>query len=108
MSIFLVKAKYGNQRITNQSGAFLLFGLGLYSHQEEDGSWGPLYALKGEGPQVPEEWIKRKFIITSDKKAKIRKELANLGITDSYIYPGIEQYAKELKQRCGLEGQPET
>lgn len=108
VSIFLVKAKYGNQRITNQSGAFLLFGLGLYSHQEEDGSWGPLYALKGEGPQVPEEWIKRKFIITSDKKAKIRKELANLGITDSYIYPGIEQYAKELKQRCGLEGQPET
>lgn len=104
VSIFLVKAKYGNQRITNQSGAFLLFGLGLYSHQEEDGSWGPLYALKGEGLQVPEEWIKWKFIIPSDKKAKIRKELANLGITDSYIYPGIEQYAKELKQRCGLEG----
>lgn len=102
VSIFLVKAKYGNQRITNQSGAFLLFGLGLYSHQEEDGSWGPLYALKGEGPKVPAEWVKRRLIIPSDKKAKIRNELANLGITDSYIYPGIEQYAKELKQRYGL------
>ena len=99
VSIFLVKAKYGNQRITNQSGAFLLFGLGLYSQQEEDGSWGPLYVHKRKGPKVPEEWIKRKFIIPSDKKDTIRKELANLGITDSYIYPGIEQYAKELKQR---------
>lgn len=102
VSIFLVKAKYGNQRITNQSGAFLLFGLGLYSHQEEDGSWGPLFTIKDEGPKVPEEWINRKFIIPSDKKDTIRKELANLGVTDSFIYPGIEQYAKELKQRYEL------
>ena len=99
VSIFLVKAKYGNQRITNQSGAFLLFGLGLYSQQEEDGSWGPLYVHKRKGPKVPEEWIIRKFLIPKDKKETIRRELANLGITDSYIYPGIEQYAKELKQR---------
>ncbi len=99
VSIFLVKAKYGNQRITNQSGAFLLFGLGLYSPRYEDGAWGPLYALKNEGPKVPEKWIKRKFLIPKDRKETIRKELANLGITDSYIYPGIEQYAKELKQR---------
>ena len=102
VSIFLVKAKYGNQRITNQSGAFLLFGLELYLYQYDDGSWGPLYTGKGEGAKVPEEWIKRKFIIPSDKKDTIRKELANLGITDSYIYPGIEQYAKELKQRYDL------
>lgn len=102
VSIFLVKAKYGNQRITNQSGAFLLFGLGLYSYRYMDGSWGPLFTIKNEGPKVPEQWIKRKFIIPSDKKDTIRKELANLGITDSYIYPGIEQYAKELKQRYKL------
>lgn len=98
VSIFLVKPKYGNQRITNQSGAFLLFGLGLRSSRNEDGSWGPLYTRKDEGPKLPDEWIKRKFIIPSDKKETIRKELANLGITDSYIYPGIEQYAKELKR----------
>lgn len=102
LSIFLVKAKYGNQRITNQSGAFLLFGLGLYSYQEEDGSWSKLCIRKREGTKVPDEWITRKFIIPSDKKDTIRKELANLGITDSYIYPGIEQYAKELKQRYKL------
>ena len=102
VSIFLVKAKYGNQRIMNQSGAFLLFGLELYSYQEANGSWEALYALKGQGPKVPAEWIKRKFLIPKDKKETIRKELANLGITDSYIYPGIEQYAKELKLRYRL------
>ena len=99
VSIFLVKAKYGNQRITNQSGAFLLFGLGLHSCWNKKGSWGPLRTIKSIGPKVPEEWIKRKFLIPKDKKETIRKELENLGITDSYIYPGIEQYAKELKQR---------
>ena len=99
VSIFVVKAKYGNQRIVNQAGAFLLFGLGLASNQDEDGYWGPLYCDKGKVAKVPDGWIKRRFIIPSDKKDTIRKELANLGITDSYIYPGIEQYAKELKQR---------
>jgi FRG domain protein len=102
VSIFFVKAKYDNQRITNQSGAFLLFGLGLFSELWSDGYWGPLYCCKDKVARVPEEWIKRKFIIPSDKKNTIRKELANLGITDSYIYPGIEQYAKELKQRYSL------
>ena len=80
----------------------MLFGLGLLAYQYKDGSWGPLFTIKDEGPKVPEEWIKRKFIIPSDKKDTIRNELANLGITDSYIYPGIEQYAKELKQRYDL------
>lgn len=100
--IFLVKAKYGNQRITNQSGAFLLFGLGLYSDRGKDGSWDELYMRKNEVAKVPEEWIKRKFIIPKDKKETIREELENLGITDSFIYPGMEQYAKELKRRYRL------
>lgn len=102
VSIFLVKAKYGNQRITNQSGAFLLFGLGLYSQRNKDRSWGELYMRKDEVAKVPEEWIKRKFIIPKDKKETIREELENLGITDSFIYPGMEQYAKELKLRYRL------
>ena len=80
----------------------MLFGLGLVSDLWAHGYWGPLYCNKSKVATVPDEWIKRKFIIPSDKKAKIRKELANLGITDSYIYPGIEQYAKELKQRYSL------
>ena len=77
----------------------MLFGLGLTSCKDRDGYWGPLYCDKRKVAKVPEEWIKRKFLIPKDKKETIRKELENLGITDSYIYPGIEQYAKELKQR---------
>jgi len=54
---------------------------------------------------VPEEWIKKKLIIPKECKADILRELALLGITDSYIYPGMEQYAKELKKKlskiCG-------
>lgn len=102
VSIFAVKAKYGNQRITNQAGAFLLFGLGLGSNQGKDGYWGPLYCDKGKVAKVPDGWIMRKFIVPKRKKKAIRKELENLGITDSYIYPGMEQYAKELKQRYKL------
>ena len=102
VNMFFVKAKYDNQRITNQSGAFLLFGLGLVLSSHDDMGWEVLYCDKRKVATVPDDWIKRKFLIPKDKKETIRKELANLGITDSYIYPGIEQYAKELKQRYGL------
>jgi FRG domain protein len=102
VSVFFVKAKYGNQRIANQAGAFLLFGLGLNSDQDSDGCWGPLYCGKDIHPNLPEEWIKKKLIIPKECKAGILKELALLGITDSYIYPGMEQYAKELKKKYKL------
>ena len=102
VSVFFVKAKYGNQRIANQAGAFLLFGLGLNSDKDSDGCWGPLYCGKDIYPKLPEEWIKKKLIIPKECKADILKELALLGITDSYIYPGMEQYAKELKKRYNL------
>ena len=102
VSMFFVKAKYGNQRIANQAGAFLLFGLGLNSDQDSDGCWGPLHCGKDIHPKLPEEWIKKKLIIPKECKADILKELALLGITDSYIYPGMEQYAKELKKKYEL------
>lgn len=102
VSMFFVKAKYGDQRIANQAGAFLLFGLGLNSDQDSDGCWGPLYCGKDIHPNLPEEWIKKKLIIPKECKADILRELALLGITDSYIYPGMEQYAKELKKKYEL------
>lgn len=102
VSMFFVKAKYGNQRIANQAGAFLLFGLGLNSDQDSDGCWGPLYCGKDIHPKLPEEWIKKKLIIPKECKADILRELALLGVTDSYIYPGMEQYAKELKKKYEL------
>ena len=96
---FLVKPKHGNPRILNQAGAFFLFGLELTS----------LFSKKHLGkeigvevPRVPQQWTKKKLIIPKDKKADILKELALLGITESYIYPGMEQYAKELKKKYKL------
>ena len=96
---FLVKAKYGNPRIVNQAGAFFLFGLkltaGVFAVCLEKG--------KGEEvPRVPAQWVKRKLIVPKGCKANIIRELELLGITDSYIYSGMEQYAKELKKKYKL------
>ena len=96
---FLVKAKHGNPRIVNQAGAFFLFGLKRTCAGFEE------YLEKGKGeevPRVPAQWVKRKLIVPKECKADILKELALLGITDSYIYPGMEQYAKELKKKYEL------
>ena len=101
-NLFFVKAKNGNQRIANQMGAFLIFGLGV-KQVKASGSDGEVNLLtKSEHAEVPTEWIKKKLIIPKECKADILKELAQLGITESYIYPGMEQYAKELKKRYNL------
>ena len=101
-NLFFVKAKHGNQRIANQMGAFLLFGLGV-KQTKASGSDGEVNLLtKSEHVEVPAEWIKKKLIIPKECKADIIKELALLDITDSYIYPGMEQYAKELKKKYEL------
>lgn len=96
---FLVKAKYANPRIINQAGAFFLFGLKLTV-----GSWGKCLrkGVDKEVPMLPAQWVKKKFIIPKKFKVGILKELKFLGITDSYIYSGMEQYAKVLKERYEL------
>jgi len=101
-NLFFVKAKNGNQRIANQMGAFLLFGLGG-KQTKASGSDGEANLLtKSEHAEVSAEWIKKRLIIPKECKADILRELALLGITDSYIYPGMEQYAKELKKKYEL------
>lgn len=101
-SFFFVKAKNGNQRIANQMGAFLIFGLGVKQVKVGDDTGETSLLTKSKHMEVPVKWIKKKLIIPKDKKPDILKELALLGITDSYIYPGMEQYAKELKKRYNL------
>ena len=101
-SLFFVKAKNGNQRIANQMGAFLMFGLGVKQVKVGDDTGETSLLTKSKHMEVPVEWIKKKLIIPKDKKPDILKELALLGITESYIYPGIEQYAKELKKKYKL------
>lgn len=99
-NIFLVKAKYGNPRIINQAGAFFIFGLGLEYGKEADGK--PLCLSKDVPDGIPSEWIKHEFTIFECDKEKILSELALLGITESYIYPGMTQYAKDLKKKYKL------
>ena len=101
-NLFFVKAKNGNQRIANQMGAFLLFGLGLTPEKRRGRAKGARYLAKNIHAEIPEEWIKKKLIIPKECKADILSELALLGITDSYIYPGMEQYAKELNKKYEL------
>lgn len=98
-SIFLVKAKYGNPRIINQAGAFFIFGLGF--NPSSRGSGGRL--TKGGDHEIPSDWIRHKFIIPKDKKQDILKELARMGITESYLFPEMDKYAKELKKKYQLE-----
>ena len=41
-------------------------------------------------------------ITKKEKKEQIIKELAQLGITESYLFPEMDKYAKELKKRYNL------
>ena len=98
-SIFLVKAKYGNPRIINQAGAFFIFGLGFSPSSR--GSGGRL--TKRGDHEIPSDWIRHKFIIPKGKKQNILDELARMGITESYLFPEMDKYAKELKKKYELE-----
>ena len=80
----------------------MIFGLGAKQVKVADGAGEVTFLTKSEHIEVPVEWIKKKLIIPKERKADILKELALLGITESYIYPGMEQYAKELKKKYEL------
>ena len=99
-NIFLVKSKYGNPRIINQAGSFFIFGLGLESDEECD---KPLRLVKKISEEIPKDWIKYEFTISKQVKVQILEELAQLGITESYVYPEMDRYAKELKKKYKLE-----
>ena len=97
INIFLVKAKNDNPRITNQAGAFLLFGLGLYSGNSPDGE--VLRCRKDNPAEIPSAWIAHQFRVPAGKKQDILDELARMGITESYLFPEMDKYAKELQKK---------
>lgn len=78
--ILFVRGRIANQRISSQSGAFLLFG-----HE-------------AVLPDTGHSGLKVDRIYVSNKKA-ILKELSSLNIKPSTIYPGIEETAKEIARR---------
>lgn len=78
--IICVKGKQSNDRISSQSGAFLLYGIDAV--MDEEGT--------------PEIIVTR---ITVDNKAKILKELDLLNINESTVFPYIENSAKYVAEK---------
>ena len=102
VNIFLVKAKNDNPRITNQAGAFFLFGLGLYLGKGADEDRESLRCKKDKPAEIPSSWIAHQFRVPAGKKQDILDELARMGITESYLFPEMDKYAKELKKKYEL------
>ncbi|HDS8576572.1 TPA: FRG domain-containing protein [Klebsiella variicola] len=78
--IVFVRGRIANQRISSQSGAFLLFG-----HE-------------AVLPDTGRSGLNVDRIYVSNKKA-ILQELSRLNIKASTIYPGIEESAKEIARK---------
>ncbi|WP_227368854.1 FRG domain-containing protein [Halomonas sp. M20] len=78
--IICVKGKQSNDRISSQSGAFLLYGLDAV--MDEEGT--------------PEITVTR---ITVDNKEKILKELDLLNINESTVFPYIENSARYVADK---------
>lgn len=79
--IFCVRGKMTNNRITSQSGAFLIFGLG---------------ATLGTGhPGISIE----RLSINKNNKKKILMELDALNINESTVFPYIENSAKYISKK---------
>ncbi|WP_411878562.1 FRG domain-containing protein [Polaromonas sp. YR568] len=86
-TILCVKGKRSNDRISSQSGAFLLFGLDA--------------VLDEQG--TPEITVKR---ITVSNKAEILRQLDLLNINESTVFPYIENSARYVAQKYSFR--PET
>ncbi|MBN1458864.1 MAG: FRG domain-containing protein [Armatimonadetes bacterium] len=82
--IIVVRTKLSNTRILSQSGAFLLFGQGATI----DG---------GSDEDVQVEGIS----VNSSEKAKILRELDELHINESTVFPYIESSAKYIARKYG-------
>jgi hypothetical protein len=85
-----VKAKLDNRRITQQSGAFFIFGMGA---KITDPATIPYpYIYKKDNAPVSIE-------ITHAGKKLILSELANLSISEASLFPEIDSVARHLKSQ---------
>jgi hypothetical protein len=84
-TVICVKGKRSNDRISSQSGAFLLFGLDA--------------VLDEKG--TPEIGVTR---ISVSNKAAIREQLDLLNINESTVFPYIENSAKYVAQKYSFKG----
>ena len=120
-SVFAIKPKLDNPRIVRQHGAFLIFGI------QESPRFAWYTSFKENMAKIPFQWIIRgkveenskdefeefftasktdsktknnnRIIIKSSKKELILKELDNLGINKSTLFPEIDKVADYIKEK---------
>jgi hypothetical protein len=81
--VFAVKVKLDNQRILQQKGAFLIYGVEGY---------------KANCGTIPADWVVNLDIqIACNQKRFILDELDYLGINQSGLFPEIDFQSKHLK-----------
>lgn len=81
-----VKPKMSNKRIIAQSGAFMLWGMQIYSGMESN-------KLRQD-----------RIWIHEDDKAQIRKDLGLLGINERTLFPEIDKSTKFITDFYGTSG----
>lgn len=94
--VYIVNVKQDNQRIRNQMGSFVLFGLGISKENDS------LMLSKKGATKILDEWnLNRssRLIIDPKNKQKIIRELGLLEIRKSFIYPELEILAKEIGEQ---------
>jgi len=79
---YYVHPKMSNRRILAQSGAFILYGINAPKK---------IY--------IPNPINETRFIVPKDEKSTIRKELENIGINESTLFPEIDKAAARIKNQ---------
>lgn len=89
-SVICVRAKMGNSRITQQSGAFFLFGMGIDKTKAAEIPYR--YVHKQEGTPS-------KIGVALNNKQALLSELAELSISEASLFPEIDSIARFLKEQ---------
>jgi hypothetical protein len=90
-SVQCVRAKLDNRRITQQSGAFFIFGMGQTINKPAEIPYA--YICKRDNSPVS-------IGITQASKTSILSELADLSISGATLFPEIESVARHLKSQA--------
>lgn len=94
--VFAVRPKFDNPRIIRQQGAFLIFGVKEELISGFNG-YKPMTELKLEW--VSRGLTKERIIIDKDSKNKILKELEQLGINQSVLFPEVDKVADFVRKK---------
>jgi hypothetical protein len=90
-SVQCVKAKLDNRRITQQSGAFFLFGMGKAINEPAEIPYS--YICKRDNSPVS-------IGVSQAGKKAMLSELAELSISEASLFPEIDSVARHLKNQA--------